>query len=288
MELCVVSVFVQDDPLHGGNPLAVFPEVAELATSQMQAIARTMNLSETTFVTGTEPDAYDVRIFTPTEELPFAGHPTIGTAWTLRHLGVVKADDITQRSRVGATKVRAEGDLLWFERPGTVDADLEATEARADEVVAHALAVDSSNVGLEARELGRSGRLRPAMASAGVRQLMVPLRSVDALEACAPRADLLEALCRDGVYCFTSQGAGQVRARAFFPGVGISEDPATGSAAAALGLYLADRMGAIRFEVFQGVEIGRPSLISVDARAGSVRVGGKCAPVLSGRLETLS
>lgn len=285
MDLYVVSVFVQDGPLNGGNPLAVFPEAGDLDTSRMQAIARTLNFSETTFVTGADPDGYEVRIFTPREELPFAGHPTIGTAWTLRHLGVVKADDITQRSRVGPTPVRAEGELLWFERPGTVDADLEATEARADEVVAHALEIDSSNVGLEARELGRSGRLRPAPADAGTRQLMVPLRSVDALESCAPRADLLEALSRQGVYCFTAEGAGRVRARAFFPGVGIEEDPATGSAAAALGLYLADRMGPIRFEITQGVELGRPSRISVDGRAGSVRVGGRCGLILSGRLE---
>jgi trans-2,3-dihydro-3-hydroxyanthranilate isomerase len=285
LDLFVVSVFVQDGPLNGGNPLAVFPEAGDLDTSRMQAIARTMNLSETTFVTGAEPDGYDVRIFTPREELPFAGHPTIGTAWTLRHLGVVKADDITQRSRVGPTPVRAEDQVLWFERPGTVDPDVEATEARADEVVAHALEVDLSNVGLEARELGRSGRLRPATADAGVRLLMVPLRNVDALESCAPRPDLLEALSRAGVYCFTSEGAGRVRARAFFPGVGIQEDAATGSAAAALGLYLADRTGPIRFDITQGVEIGRPSRISVDGRAGSVRVGGRCGLILSGRLD---
>ena len=184
--------------------------------------------------------------------------------------------------------MRIEDDMLWFERTGSVEPDLEAGDPRADETVARALGIDHSLVGLEARELGRSGRLRPACADAGLRQLIVPLKNVEALEACSPDPKLLADLARDGVYCVAPQVAGRVRARGFFPGLGVSEDPATGSAAAALGLFLADRTGEIRFEVVQGVEISRPSRISFDATSGSVRVGGKCGLLISGRMEGLS
>src|SRR5205823_11595877 len=126
---------------------------------------------------------------------------------------------------------------------------------------------------------GRSGRLMPAPSNAAIEQLMVPLRDLEALGNCRPVAQLLAEFSDQGAYCFTAAGAGKVRARGFFPGLGVMEDPATGSAAAALGLLLADRSGPIHFEIAQGVEMNRPSRILVEAEPGRVRVGGRCALV---------
>jgi trans-2,3-dihydro-3-hydroxyanthranilate isomerase len=271
----------------GGNPLAVFPEGEGLSAEQMQAIAHEMNLSETTFVMRAERDSYDVRIFTPAEELPFAGHPTIGTAWVLRHLGRIEGDELVQHTGAGDTIVRVEDDLLWFERSGTAGPDLGRTDPGADERVAGVIGLPVADVGLEARELGRPGLLRPAFADIGLEQLMVPVRSVDALGRCMPRGDELAALSHEGVYCFTALGAGRLQARGFFPGLGIAEDPATGSAAAALGIYLATRVGDIEAEIAQGIEMGRPSRIFLKARSGSVQVGGRCELILTGTLDRL-
>ena len=285
MEFVQVDVFAEG--AFEGNPLAVFPEAGNLSGAQMQAIAQEMNLSETTFVTSTQPESYDVRIFTPHDELGFAGHPTIGTAWVLDDLGVLKGEAFVQRSAAGPTRVTARGDRLWFEREGSSEPDLEKRDPDSTARVARALGLAAGDVGLEARELGRAGRLSPAFADAGLRQLMVPMKDLRTLGEARPRPDLLAELTTLGVYCFTAVQAGRLRSRGFFPGVGIAEDPATGSAAAALGLYLASRLGSIAVEVRQGVEMGRPSRIFVEAEAGRVSVGGSCHRVMSGRMDRL-
>ena len=284
-----MSVFIDKsgNPLRTGNPLAVFADHGGLGTSQMQAVARTFNLSETSFVTTLYRDAYDVRIFTPQEELPFAGHPTIGTCWVLRHLGVLTGDSIEQRSEGGPTPVRSDGDQLWLRRSGDPGEDLARRDPEIEGRLARALGRDHRDIGLEARELGRPGRLGPAIADAGVPVLLVPVRDVAVLESCSPRSDLLAPIDAEGIYCFTAVQAGRIRARGFFPGAGISEDPATGSAAAALGLYLAARVGAIDFEIEQGVEITRPCRMQVRAAEGAAEVGGRCALISSGHLERL-
>ena len=285
MDFLQVDVFA--DTPYRGNPLAVFPDAGGLTRSQMQAIASEMNLSETTFVTGVSADSYDARIFTPAVEMPFAGHPTIGTAWVLWHLGRVDGDEVWQRSGVGETPVRRRAGEVWFERTGTSSEDLAATQPRSSADIGASLGLDEGAVALEARELGRSGMLRPALADAGIEQLMVPLRNIAALERASPIAPLLAQGPGTDVYCFTAEGAGRVRARGFFPDLGIGEDPATGSAAAALGIYLAGRLGPIRFEVRQGLELKRPSRILVRAEPGRVEVGGRVSLVLNGRLEEL-
>lgn len=284
MDFVQVDVFA--DEVYGGNPLAVFLDADGLSRLQMQAIAREMNLSESAFVIRASGDSYDVRIFTPAEELAFAGHPTIGTAWVLRHLERVKGDELTQHTAGGQTALRVDGDCLWFTRSGTAEPDLEEHTPDILHRVARAFGIEPEEVELEARELGRSGRLRPAFSDAGLRQLMVPVRDVEVLSRCRVPGDL-EELAPDGVYCFTALQAGRIRARGLFPGLGVPEDPGTGSAGAALGLYLADRIGPIGFEIVQGVEIARPSRIFVKAEKGSVEVGGKCHLVLTGRLERL-
>ncbi|MDQ3877355.1 MAG: PhzF family phenazine biosynthesis protein [Actinomycetota bacterium] len=284
MDFVQLDVFA--DGAYSGNPLAVFPDAAELSTGQMQSIASEMNLSETTFVTRVSADSYDVRIFTPKIELPMAGHPTLGTAWWLRHSGRISGGEVEQRSAAGATAVTFEGDLVWLQRTGSVDQDLERSKPNLHAELADALGVDESDIGLEARELGRSGRLAPALAEAGVPMLMAPLRDLTALQR-ASSSGALTAFNDMGAYCFTATQAGRLRARGFFPGAGVAEDPATGVAAAALGIYLADRIGTTKVEIAQGVEMGRPSKILLDARQDHVRVGGRCVHILEGRLTRL-
>ena len=284
MQFVQVDVFA--DAAYMGNPLAVFPDAEGLATDQMQKIASEMNLSETTFVTSIDRDHYSVRIFTPAEELPFAGHPTIGTAWVLLHLGKLAETEVYQESRAGTTLVSVSDTELWFTRQGGSEANLSSSEADTHERLSRALRIEGSDIGLAAEGLGHGGELLPAFSNAGLRQLVVPVRDLDALGDCSPRPELLADFTTDGAYCFTSAGDG-IQARGFFPGLGVTEDPATGSACAALGLYLADRVGAVRVDVEQGVEMGRPSRIKLDARPGTVRVGGTCVLVLNGELASL-
>ncbi|MQA98683.1 MAG: PhzF family phenazine biosynthesis isomerase [Actinobacteria bacterium] len=285
MEFFQVDVFA--DRAYEGNPLAVFPDCSDVSSDQMQAIAHEMNLSETTFVTEASGDSYRVRIFTPHEELPFAGHPTLGTAWVLRELGLVSGDVYYQHSGAEKTKILEDRGMLWFERNGRADPDLEDSKPTIRSEIAEAIGLVERDLDLQAREIGRPGLLRPGVANAGLEQLMIPVRDLETLARCVPRVDRLAALPALGVYVFTAVKAGGLRSRGFFPGVGVPEDPGTGSAAAALGLYLARRLGKVDFEVVQGVEVGRPCRIHLSASDGVVRIGGACSLVLRGTLERL-
>ncbi len=272
-----------------GNPLAVFPEAPDLTTEQMQAIAREMNLSETTFVTNVGNGGYDVRIFTPQAELPFAGHPTIGTAWLLEREGMVTGDALVQRSAAGETPLQRRDGMWWFERAGSAGPDEHETKPAFVGSLAKGLGIEEGDIGLDARELGRSSRLMPTYSDAGLSQLMVPVKTIDVLGRCEPRADLLMEATGEsgGAYVISAERPGFVRARGFWPGFGVAEDPATGSACAALGIYLADRLGDIDLEVMQGVEMGRPSVMKVRARKGSVSIGGDCSLIFEGTLQAL-
>ncbi len=285
----IVSVFVDpkaNDPSESGNLLAVFPAANDFTAEQMQQIAQDLqppggyleNFSETVFVSSVDSDRYSVRIFTPREELAFAGHPTLGTAWALRDLGRLPAGKVQQRSAAGVTDVVLEDEVVWFHRAGKVSPDLRDRQPQIEHKIAMALGIDVADVGLEPRELGRSvNRLHAAVSDAGIPHLIVPLKDTAALERCRPVASLLEDLSEaSGAYCVTATAAGFVRARGFFPALGIAEDPATGSAAASLGIYLAARIGPIDFEIQQGIEMGRPCRIGVKADADGVHIGGRC------------
>lgn len=287
MDFLQVDVFA-DGPFRG-NPLAVFPDASGLDAEQMQTIAAEMNLSETSFVTSSDKDAYSVRIFTPREELPFAGHPTLGTAWVLRHLGRLTAERVTQRSGAGDTEVLFDPKGVWFRRRGQVTADLRNTDPKIEARIAAAVGLELADIGMEPRELGRSvNRLHPAVADAGIKHLIVPVRDAGALERCRPVAHLLEGLSEaHGAYCFTATAAGAARARGFFPALGIEEDAATGSAAACLGAYLAARIGPIDLELQQGLEMGRPSRIHVRAGEDDVQIGGACELIFEASLKTV-
>jgi len=273
----VVDVFARA-PLEG-NGLAVFPDPGSVDPSLMQKIAREINLSETTFVSGVDGDGYDVRIFTPSDELPFAGHPTLGTSWVLRrHLGVLAGDQITQRSAAGETAVTIDDETVWLERSGTDGGDLDDVGEMLS-----LLGLSADDVGFDAAAIGgRARSLRPAVTDIGAKQLMLPLASPDLVAKLRAPASVAYA---DGVYCFSALGEGRVKARFFAPGIGVSEDPATGSAATGLGVYLGARAGDVDIEIEQGAEIARPSFISVQAREARARVGGRVRLVAEATLH---
>ncbi|MBW3595495.1 MAG: PhzF family phenazine biosynthesis protein [Actinobacteria bacterium] len=285
MRFFQVDVFAEGP--YTGNPLAVFPGAGDLTGPQMQAIAREMNLSETSFVIAVDRDGYDARIFTPQEELPFAGHPTIGTAWLLEHVGAISGSSIVQRTAAGDTPLTRRDGLWWFERDGKAEADVDETKPGTSAALAGALAISEEEIGLEAREFGRPGRLLPAYSDSGLSQLMVPVKNVEALARCSPRLDLLAEIGGMGAYCVTAERAGYLRTRGFWPGVGVGEDPATGSACAALGVYLADRLGDVDLQVTQGIEMGRPSAMKMRASKGRASIGGACALIFEGTLQAL-
>lgn len=244
---------------YGGNPLAVLPDATGLDGAQMQAITREFNLSETSFVTpGSAPGHFAVRIFTPGGELPFAGHPTIGTALVLRHLARAADAQIVLELGVGPVRVEfGDGSSATFFRDGPPKTEmLPDLRAAIGEALGQPLAGD------------------PWQASYGTPFVMVPLADLAAVSASRVRNDLWEALAprlwRPNAYIFAPTGQNSLRARMFSTSLGVREDPATGSAAAALVGSLPRPDGTHRIAIAQGVEMGRPSLI----RAGVTRAGG--------------
>lgn len=290
-EYCTLDVFT--DHRFGGNPLAVVLDARGIDDATMQSVAREFNYSETTFVLppASLAHAARVRIFTPGGELPFAGHPTVGTAFALASLGRTGPGvrDIVFEEGVGLVPVSIDRHpdgsihcctLTTAQSPALV----EAIEDRAG--AAAMLGLDA-NVVLS----------RPEVWSCGVPFLMVPLASVDAL--CAARLDLgqwhalLGGRSTQKVYPVARSGDASWRARMFAPGLGVAEDPATGSAAAALAGWLAGHAGndgPQKWEIQQGLEMGRPSAIalSYDQTGGTarrVRVGGRAVMVTRGTLS---
>ena len=293
---CTLDVFT--DRLFGGNPLAVFPDAGELTAEEMQAAARELNLSETVFVLPPESSEQTrrLRIFTPGAELPFAGHPTVGTAFALALLGEVELTgertDIVFGEGVGPIPVTidAEGG-----RP--VAATLSAAampELRLPEVGAAEIAEVLS---LDPKAMGSEG-LGPEAVSCGVPFLFVPVSSVEALGSIVVDLGAWKRHLADTwaphVFVFHPGRDRTVRARMFAPAMGIAEDPATGAAVTALGGLLALRedgpSGTFSRVVEQGVEMGRPSTlhVEVDKRDGEVtaiRVGGSAVLVSEGEME---
>jgi trans-2,3-dihydro-3-hydroxyanthranilate isomerase len=303
----ITDVFT-DTPF-GGNQLAVLTDARGLNDQQMQAIAREFNFSETTFVFPPEnPDnTKRVRIFTPASELPFAGHPTVGTAFVLAHAGIVElhGDEtkIIFEEGVGpvSVSIRARDGKAVFMRLTAA----KIPERRASSTDAASLA---DVLSLEPSDILYDERFVPEAVSAGVPFLFVPLRSLDALSRSRVRTDVWERTLKDSyapeifVFVETAEsvqrdgiksGDAIIRARMFAPALGLGEDPATGGAAAAFGGYLAARCekrdGLLKWLVHQGVEMGRPSRLEVetDVVAGevkAVRVGGAAVLVASGEL----
>lgn len=261
----IVNVFTQPRAPLSGNPLCVFERAQTLDALRMQALALQFNLSETTFILPSERGSARVRIFTPAYELPFAGHPTLGTAHVCRALGL-GGDRLTLEMAAGVIPVRAVGDR-WT---------LQSNAPKWREVAEPRLTL-AAMLGLEEADIG----YRPLWVDAGTEQLIVPLQSEAAVRRVRVRTDLLEQLKNvDGramVYVFAEAGA-ELLARFFFPkGTAVLEDPATGSATANLGGWClaTGRTLPCEFEISQGEYTGRPSSLRlrVDAE-GQVLVSG--------------
>jgi trans-2,3-dihydro-3-hydroxyanthranilate isomerase len=278
-----VTLDVFTDRRFGGNPLAVFTDAAGLETAQMQALAREFNLSETTFVLPPEDPANTarVRIFTPQVEMPFAGHPNVGTAWVLASAGR-DADGVLRFEEVaGLVEIAVErkdgavaGCRVSAPRPLTVGP-------------APGAAVVAACVGLAPGEVGE-----PVTASVGASFICAPV-SPEALRRAQPDLAAFQTAAggdteRLNLFLYAREGEGAVSARMFAPLGGIFEDPATGSAAAALVALLLHQDGGdnLAFDIRQGVEMGRPSLMRVTAQRSKdgVRstVSGGCVTVLRG------
>ena len=292
-----VQVDVFTDQVFGGNPLAVFLDPVGLSDADMQAIAREMNLSETTFVF--PPDipecAARVRIFTPSRELPFAGHPTVGTAWVLAVAGRLPADqsEVALQEGIGRVPVRLVGDVR---RPSTVwmrhrDADFSPFSGQP--------AAIASALGLNASDLLPEYPI--CTGSTGLPFLYVPLRSPEAVDRARPNYNAIRNACQaeyQGVFVFAAdpeRGPGRAYSRMFAgDSVGVDEDPATGSASGPLGAYVAERgmldvSASGEIVSLQGNLMGRPSLVHIrvrleDGRARDLEVGGGVVPVLEGVL----
>lgn len=275
-EMTQVDVFT--DRAFGGNALAVFTRAEGLDDATMQAIARETNLSETTFVFAAEGGETDarVRIFTPATELPFAGHPTIGTAFVLLSR-LPKATSVRVGLNVGPIRVEREPDgALFMDVPQV--RFLKTIERRAE--VAESL-------GLRAADLAD---LPIEIASSGYPYLLVPLQSAQLVDAARLNVSLLtDALGEDAasVFPFACNGEARFYARMFAPHTaGIAEDPATGSANGPFAAY-ARKYGLLESSglVEQGTKMRRQSFIRlrVDA-AGNVKIGGNVVEVLRGTL----
>ena len=277
-----IDVFT-DEPF-AGNPLAVFWNLPpEFPGSLMQQLAREMNLSETIFIT-TMPDHdahYTVRIFTPETELPFAGHPSLGGFFSLRREGLLSNKGF-QESLAGTTELAMDGQgLIWLTPPEGHIQDVNLPVSQ----LAEALGVETSWISTE---------MPPSLAGTGLLHLVVLLAS-DQVSHLQPDSDKLrelgDTLKANGVYVLAQAGAAIFHARFFGMGIGVMEDPATGSAAAAFGAYLLETTGATgiqRYQIYQGAEIGRPSLIWLRLNAqgpGSLEVGGSVVSVLEGTID---
>jgi trans-2,3-dihydro-3-hydroxyanthranilate isomerase len=304
-----VQLDVFTDSPFAGNPLAVFPEAAEIGDDDMLKIAREMNLSETVFVlpARNENTLRRLRIFTPTREIPFAGHPIVGTWNALAREGVVPVPDggngITQIHHevgIGVLPVDIEfkngepSQVVMTQGPFEIVNEIEAPQEQSDIARALGLGREDLDEGLPIQVI-----------STGLPSLAVPIRSLADLRSCRVNAGLLAELYTQAggtaCYAFSREtievGSARAHARLFAPADNIAEDPATGSAAGALGGYLIHHNAITAtsdgdrfvFSIEQGDFIHRPSRINIEVTGAAgavarVRVGGPSVVVARGEV----
>jgi trans-2,3-dihydro-3-hydroxyanthranilate isomerase len=284
----------------GGNQLAVLPEAAGLTDRQMQAITREFNFAESSFVLPPKRGhTRQVRIFTPATEVPFAGHPNVGTAFVLATTGELGtlADTITVEfeEKAGVVPIRIErrGELVWCEL--TAPEKLSLGKKVAVQGVATATSLSPTDFVTTTHE--------PQVASVGLPFIMAELRDRDALKRARLNTGAFDALAAQGVtpdihmYVRAGRKGGEefdIHARMFAPLDGVPEDPATGSAncalAAMLTHYDGKASGTFRYRISQGVDMGRPSVLEarVEKREGAIvssHIGGACVLVSEGWIE---
>lgn len=318
MNLDFHTLDVFTDRVFGGNPLGVFPAAAHLPTDLMQRVALEMNLSETVFLgpPETPEGSARVRIFTPAREVPFAGHPTVGSAlflasgaWTGSggpRLPPTPPNDgeieLLLEENVGPVPVtvRFEGGEPVFARFTTALLPEHRPSPHSVADLAAMVGLSESDIGGRGPGAG-GGELAPEMVSCGLEYFVIPVRTIDAVRRSSLDTGRWQRMLADAwahhvyVVCMDGEGEGvDVRVRMYAPGSGVPEDPATGSAAAALGGYLSAAHGgteaSLSWTVEQGIEMGRPSLLYVEAdraagTTSAVRVGGSAVPVSRGTMN---
>ena len=284
------TVDVFTDKPFGGNPLAVFTDARGLSDAQMQALAAEMNYSETTFVLPPEDPANDarVRIFHRTAEMPFAGHPNVGTACVLARHGRDRGGVLRFEQMAGLVEIAVERNAAGAVTGAVIAAPQALSlgiEMPADGIAACA--------GLGAGDILAAAH-KPVQASLGVKFVLAQVGS-EALGRAAPDLAAFRKLesrnpelqGRLSLFLYARDG-NAIRARMFAPLAGTWEDPATGSASATLGALLLSLDGGdeAAYTITQGVEMGRPSLLNVTSRRAAAgyrsRVGGACAPMFRG------
>ena len=283
-QIRIVDVFTEK-PL-AGNQLAVVLDGRDMSIEQMQRIAREMNFSETTFVLPPDDPSHAarVRIFTPAVELPFAGHPTIGTAWVLADEGLAKGAEFALEEKVGPVTVRRDGRLVWMTHP----------PLRYDRVFAHKQV--AAAIGVPADRIVAD--VPAQIASTGNPFLFVALRDAAAVDSASADPARVRALLQGsgahGVFLFAVTGPGRLYSRMF--AVDIPEDPATGSASGPLGAFavrygLVERAPTVSIVSEQGTKMGRQSFVHIELTYGDspdvperIEVGGGVMPVLRGEL----
>jgi len=276
------------DRAFSGNPLAVFPQSDELDSNKMQAIANELNLSETVFVgEAIAPACYPIRIFTPTMELPFAGHPVVGTAHLLAELDMAKRDrPLTLEAGVGALVVNYNNNLARFTAAAPVNIQASTLNQSAAQEL---LGLNDGEVISE-----------PVLASCGLPYHLIELDSQESLCRARPSpkawSEWVSPSGYEQIYLYVIDKAAvqehSIHSRMFSTEGGVREDPATGSAAAALAGYLVEamsRLGLYRWKIHQGIEMRRPSLIFAEAerndKASLIRIAGQAVIVGSGTLH---
>ncbi len=270
----IVNVFAETRL--GGNPLCVFEDGRGLDDATMQALALQFNLSETTFVLPSTQASARVRIFTPTFEMPFAGHPTLGSAHVVRELQGA-GDRVTLEMIAGVIPVEADGDVWTLVANPPKHRAPEATRAEL-----------AAMLGLTETDL----RATPLWVDTGSDQLVIPIADFDAVRRAAPRGDLMLAHARNAkramAYVFARQGE-RVLARFFFLKHGaVAEDPGTGSACANLGGWWLATGAPLpcRLSVDQGDAVGRPCHLALEVTSDrAIRVSGRVVEIARGTVR---
>ena len=284
----ILDVFAEEK--YAGNQLAVFRHAGDLSTDQMQKLAREMNYSETTFITAESPRAggYDVRIFTPQTELPFAGHPTLGTAWLIQQEIIAQqVSEVKLNLKVGSIPVTfnytdGSPDILWMRQVEPAFTDVYPPEQMARVL---GLNIDDFDTRFDIRQV-----------STGIPFTIVPVKTLDAVKRAKVKEDLFPDI-KKAFLVFSRQTyhpQNDLHARVFAVGYGVSEDPATGSANGCLAAWLVQQKffnsNQIDITVEQGCEINRPSKLYLKATEANgkieVHVGGKVIPTAQGELIT--
>ncbi len=302
-EIKFIQADVFTDTAFGGNPVAVIPDAAGITTEEMQKIAREMNLSETAFVCApTDPKAQVmVRFFTPTQEIPFAGHPTLGTIYILAQKGhfplVEPLTRIQQQTEIGILPVDLyvkNGEIqkvVMVQPKPTILGRLEAEQDFLN--LTAGLSIHPSHI--------LRDRFPVEVVSTGLAVMIVPLKSLTTVKEIQIKPALIEEICArysaKGIMAFslmTVRPTSDVHTRMFAPSLGIIEDPATGSASGALGAYLVQHRAVpvkptTHITSEQGYEVDRPSTIYIEVDSlgqeiTEVRVGGEAIIVLEGTL----